>query len=150
MTPRTVSTLVPQQGAMCLLEEVLSFGEKNIVCSAASHRSAANPLRCGGRLPAIAGIEYGAQAVAAHGALRAAAPVPQVQAGLLAGVRAVRLHASFLDEEPGLLTVRAERLIEQGGRLLYAFAVEGAGRELVSGRVAIVLSSRALGPGAAR
>lgn len=150
MTPRAVSSLVPQQGAMCLLEEVLSFDEKSIVCSASSHRSAANPLRCDGRLPASAGIEYGAQAVAAHGALRAAGAVPRIQAGLLAGVRAVHLHAKFLDDEPGLLTVRAERLIEESGRLLYAFAVEGAGRELVSGRVAIVLSSPAPGPGAAR
>ena len=139
MTSLRIAALVPQQGAMCLLDEIVSFDERGIVCSTASHRSFANPLRCDGRLPASAGIEYGAQAMAAHGALRAGAPTPQVQAGLLAGARAVRLHARFLDDEPGPLTVRAERLVEEGGRLLYAFAVEGAGRELVSGRIAVVL-----------
>lgn len=138
MTRPTIAVLVPQQGAMCLLDEILRFDERSIVCRASSHRSPANPLRCDGRLPACTAIEYGAQAMAAHGALRAA-PAPQVQAGLLAGARDLRLSVRFLDEEPGPLTVRAERLIEQGGRLLYAFAVEGDGRELAAGRLAVVL-----------
>ncbi len=141
MTSPTIAALVPQQGAMCLLDEIVSFDERCIVCSTSTHRSPANPLRCDGRLPACTGVEYAAQAMAAHGALRAAGPTPQVQAGLLAGVRAVRLHARFLDDEPGPLTVRAERLVEEGGRLLYAFSIEGAGRELVSGRIAVVLGS---------
>ncbi|HTP63303.1 MAG TPA: hydroxymyristoyl-ACP dehydratase [Burkholderiales bacterium] len=144
MTTPGIAALVPQQGAMCLLDEIVSFDEGGIVCRTASHRSIANPLRCDGRLPACAGIEYGAQAMAAHGALRAS-PVPQVQAGLLAGARALRLNARFLDDEPGPLTVRAERLVAEGDRLLYAFAVESAGRELVGGRIAVVLR-----PGGAR
>ena len=41
--------------------------------------------------------------------------------------------------------MRAERLVADGGRLLYAFAVEGAGRELAAGRIAVVLQ-----PGSAR
>jgi hypothetical protein len=72
-------------------------------------------------------------------------PVPQIQAGLLAGGRALRLNTRFLDDEPGPLTVRAERLVAEGGRLLYSFAVESAGRELVGGRIAVVLR-----PGGAR
>ena len=139
MTGPKIDALVPQQGTMCLLDEIVSFDERSIVCTTASHRSSANPLRCDGRLPACIGIEYGAQAMAAHGAIRAAGIKPQVQAGLLAGARALRLHARFLDDEPGLLTVRAERLVEQGDRLLYAFAIEASGRELVSGRIAVVL-----------
>jgi len=123
---------------MCLLEELVRFDERSIVCRTSSHLSPANPLRCDGRLPACTAIEYGAQAMAVHGALRQA-PVPLVRAGLLAGARALKLHARFLDDEPGPLTVRAERLIEEGGRLLYEFAVEGAGRELAAGRIAVVL-----------
>ena len=141
MTGLKIVALVPQQGTMCLLDEIVSFDERSIVCATASHRSSANPLRCDGRLPACAGIEYGAQAMAAHGALRVAGMVPQVQSGLLAGVRAVRLYVRFLDDQHGPLTVRAERLVEEGGRLLYNFGVESAGRELVSGRIAVVLGS---------
>jgi predicted hotdog family 3-hydroxylacyl-ACP dehydratase len=136
MSSPSIAALVPQQGAMCLLDEVLSFDARSIVCRTASHHSADNPLRRDGRLPAIAGIEYGAQAMAVHGALNSS---NAAQAGVLAGVRAVRCGARYLDGEAGPLTVRAERLIAEGGRLLYAFAVESAGAELVSGRIAVVL-----------
>jgi predicted hotdog family 3-hydroxylacyl-ACP dehydratase len=135
-----VADLVPQQGAMCLLDEILSFDERSVVCRTASHRSPGNPLRCDGRLPAIAGIEYGAQAMAVHGALRAEGAT---QGGLLAGARAVRCQARYLDDESGPLTVRAERLVADGNRLLYAFVVEGAKSELVSGRIAVVLAAGA-------
>src|SRR6185295_20398559 len=146
MSNPRVADLVPQRGAMCLLDEILSFDDRSVVCRAVSHRSPANPLRCDGRLTSIAGIEYGAQAMAVHGALHASGTA---QRGVLAGARAVRCHARFLDEEPGPLTVRAERLIADGGRLLYAFAVTGAKSELVSGRIAVVLDGVAPLAGAA-
>ena len=38
-----------------------------IRCVARGHRDADNPLRAGGELPALCGIEYAAQAMAAHG-----------------------------------------------------------------------------------
>ncbi len=136
----SIAALVPQTGAMCLLDEILSYDERSVVCRTASHTFPDNPLRCDGRLPAIAGIEYGAQAMAVHGALQSA---QTAQGGLLAGARAVRCSARYLDQESGPLTVRAERLVAEGGRLLYAFAIEGAGAELVSGRIAVVLANGA-------
>ena len=140
MRSPSIAALVPQQGAMCLLDEIVSFDERSVVCRTASHRSPGNPLRCDGRLSALAGIEYGAQAMAVHGALQAKGAA---QGGVLAGARAVHCHARYLDEEPGPLTVRAERLVADGGRLLYAFVVEGANAELVSGRIAVVLDAGA-------
>lgn len=139
----SITELVPQRGDMCLLEEILHFDERNIVCRTSSHLSLANPLRCDGRLPACTAVEYGAQAMAVHGALRAS-PAPQAQAGLLAGARALKLNARFLDEANGPLTVRAERLVADGDRLLYAFAIEGAGRQLAAGRIAVVLQPSAM------
>jgi len=141
MSHPKLADLVPQQGAMCLLDEVLSFDERSVVCRASSHRSPDNPLRCDGRLPSIVGIEYGAQAMAAHGALRAGGAV---RGGMLAGARAVRCHARYLDEEPGSLTVRAECLVVDGARMLYAFTIQGANAELVSGRIAVVLQGAPL------
>lgn len=140
MTYPRIAELVPHQGNMCLLDEILHCDEQHIVCSASSHLSPVNPLRCDGHLPACTAIEYGAQAMAVHGALRAT-PAPRVQAGLLAGARALRLNTRSLDEANGALNVRAERLVADGARLLYAFAVECAGRELASGRIAVVLQS---------
>lgn len=143
MTRPEIAALVPQQGTMCLLDEVVRFDERSIECRTSSHLSPANPLRCDGRLPACTAIEYGAQAAAVHGALQTTS-TPRVQSGLLAGARALKLNARFLDEEPGPLTVRAERLVAEGSRLLYAFSIEGAGRELATGRIAIVLRPSAV------
>ena len=140
MSAPDVAALVPHCGAMRLIDEVLAFDERGITCRSTSHRSAGNPLRCDGRLPASASVEYGAQAIAAHGALTAA-PTPRVRGGVLAGIRAVKLSARYLDEEPGPLTIRAERLVADGDRVLYSFRVEGGGRELASGRIAIALAA---------
>lgn len=135
-----VADLVPQTGAMCLLEEILAFDELGVTCRAISHRSPANPLRCDGRLPAIAGIEYGAQAIAVHGGLRPDRPGRE---GLLAGVRDVRCHVRYIDAEQGPLTVKAKQLVVHGSRVLYAFSIQGAECELVSGRIAVVLGTPA-------
>jgi predicted hotdog family 3-hydroxylacyl-ACP dehydratase len=134
-----IAALVPQQGPMCLLDEVLRYDERTIACSATSHRSTANPLRRNGRLPALAGIEYAAQALAAHCALVEPAAAHD---GVLAGVRALALHVDRLDAIEPALEVRAERLIADGLRLLYGFAIEAGGRELLNGRVAVVLRAK--------
>jgi predicted hotdog family 3-hydroxylacyl-ACP dehydratase len=128
---------------MCLLHEIAHSDERSIVCSALSHRSADNPLRSAGMLPALAGIEYAAQALAAHCALLARNAAGEPAPGLLAGVRAVALHVARLDDIDAPLTVRAERLVANGPRLLYGFVIEAERRELLSGRVAVVLRAGA-------
>ena len=133
--PVHISQLVPQQGPMCLLAGVECYDAASIVCRAESHRDAHNPLRRADRLPALAGIEYAAQALAAHCALLEGGP----GRGLLAGVRQVALHAERLDDIEGPLNVRAERLVADGRHLLYAFTVEAGARVLLTGRIAVVL-----------
>ena len=137
-TMPAIARLVPQQGPMCLLEEVVRYDERSIACRATSHRSVDNPLRANGRLPALTGIEYAAQVLAAHCALIEPDPV-RASDGVLAGVRALALSVDRLDDIDQPLDVLAERLIVEGSRLLYRFAIEAGGRELLSGRVAVVL-----------
>ena len=142
---RDIKTLVPHQGPMCLLDEVMHYDERTIACRATSHRSAGNPLRHEGRLPALAGIEYAAQALAAHCALVGAGADLRADRGVLAGVRAVAIRVDRLDDIHEVLDVRAERLIADGVRLLYSFVVQAGGRELLSGRVAVVLREEGAG-----
>lgn len=139
MTTLDIAALVPHKGPMCLLGEVMHYDERSILCRATSHRSAANPLRCDGRLPALAGIEYAAQALAAHCALTGVEAGQHASHGVLAGVRALALRVDRLDDIEEPLNVRAERLIADGPRLLYAFVIEAGARELLNGRVAVVL-----------
>ena len=141
MNPVAIADLVPHRGAMCLLAAVERHDDRSIVCRATSHCLADNPLRLDGRLPAVAGIEYAAQALAAHCALVDEVSLgPRRRRGLLAAARNVTLNVARLDDVPGPLTVRAERLIADEARLLYRFVIESGNRELLSGRVAVVLS----------
>jgi predicted hotdog family 3-hydroxylacyl-ACP dehydratase len=135
---KSIRELVPHEGAMCLLEEVLEWDEGTVACRAISHRDPANPLRTEAGLAAVIGVEYAAQAVAAHGALSQGTEKPR--SGYLASLRDVECTVERLDTEPGDLVVRATRVAAESGRLLYDFAIETGGRELVRGRLSVVLN----------
>ena len=131
---------LPHRGRMNLLHSVVNWDDAGIRCVAESHRAPDNPLRRGGELPVACGIEYAAQAVAAHGALLAGdARAPGH--GLLASVRSVVFGARRLDDIAGPLEVSAQRIGGDAGGVLYEFRVEAAGRVLVGGRLAIALDA---------
>ena len=132
---KPVRGLVPHQGAMCLLDEVLEWGEQSIACRATSHRDPANPLRTPAGLAAVIAVEYAAQAVAAHGALTQ----KRSSIGYLASLRGVECLVERLDTEAGELLVRATRIAAESGRLLYDFRLESGERELARGRLSVVL-----------
>jgi predicted hotdog family 3-hydroxylacyl-ACP dehydratase len=89
-------------------------------------------------LPAAAGIEYGAQAAAAHGALAAGKPSA---AGMLASVRSVVFHCARLDDIPADIDVVAEQVGAGPGGVIYRFSLFAAGRALVEGRIAVAFSA---------
>jgi len=137
---KPIRELVPHQGAMCLLEDVLEWDGSSIACRATSHREASNPLRGAAGLPVVAGVEYAAQAVAVHGSLNNNySRKPRL--GYLAALRDVICSVERLDLEKGDLVVRATQVAAEGGRLLYDFRIESGGRELLRGRLSVVLQS---------
>ncbi|HQT30274.1 MAG TPA: 3-hydroxylacyl-ACP dehydratase [Thiobacillus sp.] len=128
---------------MCLLDRVESWDAQHIRCRASSHRAPDNPLRAHGRLGAACGIEYAAQAMAAHGALLAAADsAPRV--GYLASVRAVELNVTRLDDIAADLRIEAERVSGDDNTILYAFSVLAEQSLLLSGRAIVVLDATLL------
>jgi len=135
---------IPHQGSMCLLDRIDAWDSQRIRCTASSHRAPDNPLRAHGRLGAACGIEYAAQAMAAHGGLLAAADTPP-RTGYLASVRAVELHVARLDDIAADLNVAAERLSGDDNIVLYGFSVSAAERLLLSGRATVVLDAAKLG-----
>lgn len=141
-----IAELIPHSGAMCLLEQIVTWDAAHIVCRAISHRDAGNPLLDDGRLWSFCGVEYAAQAMAAHHALIAqstARPTIKPTHGLLASVRELALHSERLDDIASDLIVRADHLLGEDGKLLYAFTLCADDRELVSGRAAVVLRANA-------
>lgn len=128
---------LPHQGAMNLLDSVVAWDASKLHARAGSHRLADNPLRRAGALPITAGIEYGAQAAAAHGALAASTPSG---AGFLASMRGITFHARRLDDLEAPLDVHVEQLGGGAGGVLYRFHVSCGGRPLVDGRITVAFA----------
>lgn len=138
-----IAALIPHQGSMCLLHEVLSWDQDRICCSAISHRDPQHPLRTADGLLSVCGIEYGAQAIAVHGGLLAAgAQAPS--AGYLANAKDVSWTVERLDHIDDDLIVEATKLISESGRSIYEFTLSAQGNILVQGRVAVVLEGNNL------
>jgi predicted hotdog family 3-hydroxylacyl-ACP dehydratase len=134
-----IATLIPHGASMCLLDRVLEWSDDAIVCASDSHRRADNPLRRDGRLSAVHLLEYAAQSMAVHGALVARRQRTQPRQGVLAAARAVQLEVDRIDDLPGEITVRSERLLDDGATMIYAFTASSAGRPVARGRLTVVL-----------
>jgi predicted hotdog family 3-hydroxylacyl-ACP dehydratase len=143
MNGAAVRGLVPHAGTMCLLETVEEWDGERARLVTRSHASPDNPLRRGGRLPAICLCEYGAQAMAVHGALVARAAGSTLAPGLLVSLRDVELAVQSVESLPGELVIDVERLAAGAGGLQYRFRVSHAGMELARGRGAIIESRSA-------
>ena len=144
-----ILALIPHQGAMCLWDEVVDWDAQRIRLRAQNHRDPMHPLRSGDGLRAVHLCEYGAQAMAVHGGLRAREAGGVARPGLLVALRGVQLHVARIDDLPGTLECGAEVLVESDASQQYAFQVRHAGRLLAEGRAAVMLADTADG-GAAR
>jgi predicted hotdog family 3-hydroxylacyl-ACP dehydratase len=132
-----IAALIPHQGVMCLLDEVVSYNESSIACVAVNHTDIAHPLREEGVLRAVCGIEYAAQAMAVHGALMGA---QGASPGVLAAVRDVAMEVDRLDDISAKLTIVAHKLWGDETRLLYEFKITAEDRTIMRGRAAVVLT----------
>ena len=134
-----IRALIPHSGAMCLLDGVLGWDDETIECISETHRDPTNPLRRDGRLSAVHALEYGAQAAAIHGGLRAQAAGGAAPPGYLAALRDAEFKIDRLDQLASALHVRARRLFGETVNTVYECEVSADGRVVVSGRVTIML-----------
>ncbi|KGI76729.1 phosphotransferase [Oleiagrimonas soli] len=131
--------LIPHAGGMCLLDAVVDWDDTHIYAVSEGHRDAAHPLRRDGRLHAVHLAEYGAQAAAVHGALRArAAGAGAPRPGVLVALRDVRFERDYIDDLSGALDVHAECLYADDSGTQYAFRIEHDGTLLAQGRCAVI------------
>ena len=137
-----IRKLIPHSGLMCLLDEVTQWDDGSITCVTNTHRDSANPLRRDGRLSVVHAFEYGAQAAAVHGGLRARSVGKIAAPGYLAALRDARLHVVFLDDVLPALQVRALRLFGDSVNCVYECCISAADRLLAKGRIAIIQRDR--------
>jgi predicted hotdog family 3-hydroxylacyl-ACP dehydratase len=135
----TLLTLIPHQGAMCLWDEVIEWDAQRIRLRTHNHRDPSHPLRSDDRLRAVHLCEYGAQAMAVHGGLRARDGGGAARPGMLVALRGVALHVAHIDDLSGALEGEAEVLIEAEDSQQYAFRILHAGALLAEGRAAVML-----------
>ena len=134
-----ILSLIPHQGAMCLWDEVLDWDAQAVRLAARNHVDPTHPLRSDGRLHAVHLCEYGAQAMAVHGGLRARAGGGRAAAGVLVALRGVELHVTRIDDLDGALECHARVLVEAEGSQQYAFDIHHRGTLLAQGRAAVML-----------
>jgi len=150
---------IPHHGCMCLLDEVMEWDAQHIRCRSGTHRLPDHPLRSQGRLGIACGIEYAAQAMAAHGALAGGALAGssgrgalagsgakgagkgRSKVGFLAGLRDVRLHVLRLDDVQADLICDALLVAGDHGSALYEFALRSEALRLLSGRATVVFDA---------
>jgi predicted hotdog family 3-hydroxylacyl-ACP dehydratase len=156
-----IEALIPHQGRMCLLDEVIDWDARHIRCRTATHRALDNPLRSHGRLGTACGIEYAAQTMALHGALAGGAATGAAigtvigaatgavdvlagglsRVGLLASCRDVRLTVLRLDDIESDLICEVTHLAGDSRTALYGFALRDRDRSLLSGRASVILDA---------
>jgi predicted hotdog family 3-hydroxylacyl-ACP dehydratase len=123
---------------MCLLDAVLAWDADTIHATSEGQARPDHPLRGPHGLHAVHLAEYGAQAMAVHGALRARARgVETARPGMLVSLRELRLAIEYVPCD-GRLDVHAQCLYADDAGAQYAFRVEHAGRLLASGRAAVI------------
>jgi len=133
-----IRTLIPHSGLMCLLDEVTEWDDRTITCVTNTHRDPDNPLRRDGRLSALHAFEYGAQAAAIHGGLRARSVGATAPPGYLAALRDAHLHAGSLDDIGSPLQISATCLFGDTANTVYECSVLTGDTAVAEGRIAIV------------
>jgi predicted hotdog family 3-hydroxylacyl-ACP dehydratase len=133
-----IRTLIPHSGTMCLLDEVTHWDDRSIVCLANTQRDVANPLRRDGRLSAVHAFEYGAQAAAIHGGLRARSVGAFAPPGYLAALRNAHLYAERLDDIISPLQIGANRLFGDSANTIYECRISAQGILLANARITII------------
>ncbi len=142
-----IAAHIPHQGSMCLLDGILDWDRERARCVSGAHRSPGNPLRSRGRLAAVCGIEFAAQAMAVHGALLAPTLHLERRVGYLAAVRGVELYVARLDDIAADIVAEVERQRGDETTVQYAFALTADGRRLLAGRATIVINPPRPGAG---
>ncbi|MBM0104444.1 hypothetical protein JM946_06785 [Steroidobacter sp. S1-65] len=137
MSRDDIAALIPHQGGMCLWEHVVEWDDARIVLETRSHQATDNPLCSNGRLRSVHLCEYGAQAMAVHGALKAAPE--RAPPGMLVSLRSVTFARDYIDDLSGALRVEAVCLQAGESSQQYSFKVTHGDEVVAEGRAAVLL-----------
>lgn len=134
-----LDALLPHAGRMRLIDRVISYDEQKILCESDSHRSADHPLVEDGILSIVCGLEYGAQAMALHGALMAAEGGP-ARRGYLVAASNLRWSTERLDTYEAPLIIEAVSEFRSENQVAYRFEIRVDAKAVLTGEARVQLS----------
>ncbi|NOR70706.1 MAG: 3-hydroxylacyl-ACP dehydratase [Methylomarinum sp.] len=122
-----VADILPHDGAMVLLDNVLEYDQQSLVAAVTVRND--GMFGDGKTIPAWIGIEYMAQTVAAHGGMMCHLAGKPINLGFLLGTR--RYTCNISEFTVGMhLTVKVERLIEDQGLGVFTCQILGDGIDI--------------------
>ena len=140
----SIDKLLPHAGRMRLIDCIVSYDEQRIVCESDSHRAADHPLADGGTLSIVAGLEYGAQAMAIHGGLLATMaqpPCTRARHGFLVAASDLMWSVERLDACASPLIIEAVSELGSDKQVAYRFEIRAADLTLLTGRASVWLDA---------
>lgn len=140
--------LLPHAAPMVLIDTITQWDDNQLCCRANSHLAVSNPLRQAGILSAYAGVEYAAQAMAAHARLTALAKLPtvashsnnQARKGFLAVASKLKASVANLDDNAGELIITVVLMAGNDDSSLYSFSISADAQILLAGQLMAVLA----------
>lgn len=141
-TPATlppIAELLPHSSPMVLVDTIIRWDEQSIHCQSQSHLQPDNPLRQAGTLSVFAGVEYAAQAMAAHARLLQSATTDATpRKGFIAVASKLSAHVDMLDSVRASMHIEANMLAHNNDSSLYAFSLSADGQTLLTGQLTAV------------
>ena len=126
--------MLPHGDELCLIDGIETQSDEGIVCTANSHRDAANPYRIDDRLPWPIAIEYAAQAMALHGAGTGAAGGTKV----IGAVRGLQTSGRDLDAYVEPLEIHARVKVAGAASAVYSFVVAAGSEQVCKGTLTLI------------
>lgn len=137
-----IADLLPHSAPMVLLDSISQWDEQTIHCQTHSHLLADNALRDAGVLSVFAGVEYAAQAMAAHAhLLNSATAGTPTRKGFLAVASKLNARVDVLDCITAPMQVEANMLAHNADSSLYAFSLAADSQTLLTGQLTAVIIS---------
>ena len=122
-----IADILPHAGRMVLLDKVIKYDQQTMVVETRVRKDGL--FDDGQTVPAWLGIEYMAQAVAAHGGMMRYLAGKPINIGFLLGTRRYNSNTSSFNVGD-LLTITVERLIEDQGLSAFACQIVGNGIDI--------------------
>ncbi|WP_051083990.1 hypothetical protein [Gilvimarinus chinensis] len=131
--------LLPHKPPMVLLDSIIAHDATKILCRTKSHLDTANPLRIDGFLSVYCGVEYAAQAMAAHARLYSEAKGAPRQ-GVVAVASKLTPHCEKLDAYPDDLLVKLHLLARNDSSSMCEFELSAQQMILLTGQLTASLT----------